>query len=213
MTQSAAPNQSTRPAPARRYGPAAGEPPLWADPRRWGSLIGLTGGLVFIGSYSAAFGPGVWIAGWVAGLAVAAAALVALYIRPVPLGPLTPSSPAALAIYGGCVIGELAAINLGSRALTAAGHDELRPALIAAIVGLHFIPFAWAFGERMFYWLGGLVATLGAVGLVAGFLRTAHAADAAAVAAGLVMLVIITLYARGRFAPRPANCQRSLESP
>ncbi|MDQ2782967.1 MAG: hypothetical protein M3Y26_10610, partial [Actinomycetota bacterium] len=62
-----------------------------------------------------------------------------------------------------------------------------------------------AFSERMFYWLGGLVATLGAVGLVAGLLGTAHAADAAAVAAGLVMLVIITLYARGRFAPRPTS--------
>ncbi|MDQ2737808.1 MAG: hypothetical protein M3Y35_04120 [Actinomycetota bacterium] len=182
-----------------------GEPPLWADPRRWGSLIGLAGGLLFIGSYSAAFGHAVWIGGWIAGLALVAAALTAHYIRPVPLGPLTRPRPASLAIYGVCVIGELAAINLGSRALTAGGHDELRPALIAAVVGLHFIPFAWAFGERMFYWLGGLVASLGALGLVAGFMRTPHAADAAAVAAGLVMLTIITLYARGRFAPRPAG--------
>ncbi len=205
MTRSAPPNHSTRPAPVRRYGPAAGEPPLWADPRRWGSLIGLAGGLVFIVSYSPALGPVVWIAGWVAGVALVAAALTAHYLRPVPLGPLTPPSPAALAIYGGCVIGELTAINLGSRALTAAGHDELRPALIAAVVGLHFLPFAWAFSERMFYWLGGLVATLGAVGLVAGLFGTAHAADAAAAAAGLVMLVIITLYARGRFAPRPTS--------
>jgi len=118
---------------------------------------------------------------------------------------LTRPSPAALAIYGACVIGEIVAINLGSRSLTAGGHDEFRPALIAAVVGLHFIPFAWAFRERMFYWLGGLVAALGGVGLVAGFSRTPQAADAAAVAAGLVMLIIITLYARGRFAPRPAS--------
>ncbi len=195
----------TRPAPAPRYGPAAGEPPLWADPRRWGSLLGLAGGLVFIVSYSAAFGRGFWIAGWVAGLALVAAGLTAHYIRPVPLGPLNRPRPVALAIYIACVIGELAAINVGSRALTAAGDEDLRPALIAVIVGLHFIPFAWAFSERMFYWLGGLVATLGAVGLVAGFVGIAHAADAAAVAAGVVMLIIINLYARGRFAPLPAS--------
>ncbi len=184
-----------------------GEPPRWADPRRWGSLIGLAGGLVFIGSYSTTFGPVVRIADWTAGLTLVAAALTALYIRPVPLGTLTRPSRAALGVYGACVVGELTAINLGSRALAAAGHDALRPALIAVVVGLHFIPFAWAFGERMFYWLGGLVATLGAVGLAAGLARTPQAADAAAVAAGLVMLTTINLYARGRFASRPAGSQ------
>jgi len=75
--------------------------------------------------------------------------------------------------------------------------------LIAAIVGLHFIPFAWAFGERMFYWLGSLVAALGAIGLLAGVMGVPRAADAMAVTAGLAMQVIILLYARGRFAPRP----------
>lgn len=205
MTRAGPPNQSTRQAPTRRYGPAVGEPPLWADPRRWGSLIGLAGGLVFIVSYSASLGHPVWIAGWVIGSALVIAALTAHYFRPASLGPLTRPRPAALAIYGVCVIVELAAINLGSRSLTAAGHDEWRPALIAAVVGLHFIPFAWAFGERMFYWLGGLVATLGAAGLLGEMLGIAHAADAAAVMAGLVMLIVINLYARGRFRHRPAR--------
>lgn len=204
MTRDAPRNKSTEGVPARRYGTAVGEPPLWADPRRWGSLLGLAGGLLFIGSYSAAFGHVVRVAGWTVGVALAAAALTAQYLRPVSLGPLTRPTPAALAIYGGCVVGELAAINLGSRVLIAGGHDELRPALIAAVVGLHFIPFAWAF-ERMFYWLGGLVAILGTLGLVVGLMRTPHAAEAAAVAAGLVMLIVINLYARGRFAPRPAG--------
>lgn len=205
MTRLGEPTQATVQGPARRYGPAAGEPPLWADPRRWGSLIGLAGGLVFVVSYSAALSHAVRISGWVAGSVLAAAALTAHYLRPVPLGPLTRPKPAALAIYGVCVIGELAAINLGSRALTAAGHDDVRPALIAAVVGLHFIPFAWTFGERMFSWLGGLVATLGAAGLAAGFMGIPRAADAAAVTAGLVMMIIINLYARGRFSPLPAS--------
>ena len=75
--------------------------------------------------------------------------------------------------------------------------------MIAAVVGLHFIPFAWAFGERMFYLLGSVVATLGGVGLLVGVMGVPHAADAMAVTAGLVMQVIILLYALGRFAPRP----------
>jgi len=44
--------------------------------------------------------------------------------------------------------------------------------LIAAVVGLHFIPFAWAFNERMFFWLGGLVCGLGTIGLLAGALAS-----------------------------------------
>ncbi len=176
---------------------------MWADPRRWGSVIGLIGGLVFIGSYSLALGTPISITAWVMGLGLVVLALFTHYVRPVALGPFTPPRPAALAGYGACVIAELALMNIGSRALLAVDHGDLRPALIAAVVGLHFIPFAWAFGEPMFYWLGVLVAALGAIGLLVGFAGVGHASDAAAVTAGLTMQVIIILYAQGRFAPRP----------
>ena len=56
MTGPTSPEQSARPAAARRYDPEVGEPPLAVDPRRCGSLINLIGGLVFIGSNSSAFG-------------------------------------------------------------------------------------------------------------------------------------------------------------
>jgi hypothetical protein len=79
--------------------------------------------------------------------------------------------------------------------------EDRSPALIAAVVGLHFLPFAWAFGERMFLVLGGAVAALGTAGLVVGALDVPHAAEVAAVSAGLVMLVLIVRYARGGFAP------------
>lgn len=181
-----------------------GEPPLFVDPRRWGSLIGLIGGLVFIGSYSPTLGLAFSIIAWVIGLALVLTALAAHYMWPVALGPMERPRAAALATYGGCVVGELVLIALGSRALTATGHGDLRPALIAVAVGVHFIPFAWAFGERMFYWLGGFVAVLGAIGLIAGFAGAAHAAEAMAVAAGLVMLLLITLYARGKFVDHPS---------
>ncbi|MEO7587375.1 MAG: hypothetical protein ABIS84_05045 [Arachnia sp.] len=187
---------------ARGYGPDVGEPPPAVDPRRWGSLIGLIGGMVFITGYSASLGQIVSIVALTTGLGLVGAALFAHYIRPVALGPLARPSKVALLTYVACVVAELALISLGSRALTASGHDDLRPALIAAVVGLHFIPFALAFGERMFYWLGSLVAALGVTGLTAGALGVPHAADAMAVIAGLAMQVIILLYARGRFAPR-----------
>ena len=69
------------------------------------------------------------------------------------------------------------------------------------MVGLHFVPFAWAFHDRMFLYLGVAVAAVGATGLLTGALGVPHAADALAVVAGLVMITIITLYAQGRFAP------------
>ena len=188
-------------APVRRYGPAVGEPPLLFDPRRWGSLIGLAGGMVFVGSYATVLGPVASTVAWVAGLLLVVVALSAHYVRPVALGPLARPRPLALATYGACVVGELALISVGSRALAAAGQGELRPALIAAAVGLHFLPFAWAFGEPMFCYLGGAVAVLGGAGLLAGSLGVEHAAEALTVVAGLAMLTIITLYALGRFAP------------
>ena len=188
----------------RGFGPAVGEPPPWVDPRRWGSLIGLAGGMWFIAGYSSSLGPVVSIAALTAGLALVGAALFGHYVRPVALGPLARPGLVALLTYSACVVGELVLISLGTRALTVSGHADLRPALIAAVVGLHFIPFAWAFGERMFYSLGSLVAALGAVGLLAGVMGVPRAADAMAVTAGLVMQVIILFYARGRFASRPS---------
>jgi hypothetical protein len=186
---------------SRGYGPAVGEPPLSVDPRRWGSLIGLVGGLTFIASYSPALGAVASVIAGGTGLALALAALWAHYVRPVSLGPLARPRPRAGAAYAGCVIGEVALIAIGSRGLAAAGHDDLRPALIAAVVGLHFIPFSWAFREQMFLWLGGAVAVTGAVGLAAGALGVPNAAHGAAVIAGLITLAVITRYAQGRFAP------------
>ena len=189
----------------RRYGPAVGEPPPWVDPRRWGSLIGVTGGIVFISSYSPALGTAVTVVAGFVGVALALAALFWHYVRPVGLGHLARPRPIALAVYGGCVLGELALIAIGSRLLVSAGHPQVRPALIVTVVGLHFLPFASAFGVRMFYWLGGSLTALGGIGLIAGLIGVGHAAEAAAVAAGLTMLVIIAAYARGAFRDaRPA---------
>lgn len=105
MTRSATPTRSASPTTIRRHGPAVDESPLWADPRRWGSLIGLVGGMVFIASYSPALGSAISTTAWIAGLGLVGAALFAHYVRPVALGPLTRPSPAAMATYGACVVG------------------------------------------------------------------------------------------------------------
>lgn len=109
---------------SRRYGPVVGEPPLLVDPRRWGSLIGLVGGLVFIGSYSSVLGAAVARLAWTAGIALAASVLFAHYVRHVSLGPLARPHPHALAIYGGSVVEQLALIAAGTRALMATGHGD-----------------------------------------------------------------------------------------
>lgn len=161
--------------------------------------------MTFIAVYSSVLGSVLSAVAYMAGLVGVTAALFAHYIRPVRLGPLARPRPLALAIYGGCVFGELALIASGTRILTSTGHGELRPALIAAVVGLHFLPFAWAFRERQFLYLGGAVTVIGTAGLIAGALGVVHAADAMAVVAGLVMVAIITLYAQGRFATSTAE--------
>ena len=186
----------------RSSGPGVTEPPVLLDPRRWGGLVGLAGGLVFVPSYSDPLGTIASSFADVAATALALTAVVLLFVRPAALGPLVRPRALAVLTYLACVAGEVILIGLGSRLLTDAGAAELRPALIAAVVGLHFLPFAWAFGERMFYLLGGVVAALGGAGLGMGAIGVPRAAEVAAVAAGFAMLLVITLYARGRFAPR-----------
>jgi hypothetical protein len=167
-------------------------PPALADPRRTGALIGLAGAVVFVFSYGSAGAlPLVVRAGVVA---VVAATLWFLFVRPRSLGPFVPPSRVGIAVYLACVAGELALIAVGTRLLESAGAGELRPALIALVVGLHFLPFSWAFHERMFALLGGLLVVLGALGLLTG------AAEALAVASGAVMALLLLAYSLGVFA-------------
>jgi len=177
-----------------------GEPPVLVDPRRWGALIGVVGGLVFIFSYAPPLGKAISISAEIAGVGLALAVLFGHYIRPTSLGSFREPRRMALMVYVCCVAGELAAIAGGSRLLTSVGHLDLRPALIAGVVGVHFLPFAWAFGQRMFYRLGLALLVVGGIGLIAGFAGITHAAETAAVVSGLVMLALVALHAQGRWA-------------
>ncbi len=155
---------------------------------------------MFVLSYSPPLGSAVRVTALVIGVCLALVALWYLYVRARALGPFREPRRTALLVYVACVLGELALIAVGSRLLMGLGRADLRPALIAAVVGLHFLPFAWAFGERMFYRLGIALLVLGTAGLVAGAVGVPHAGEAAAVLSGVVMLALLVRYARGRYA-------------
>jgi hypothetical protein len=185
----------------RSYGPEVGEPPVFVDPRRWGALVGVAGGLLFVFGNASVMSDVVAAFARVLSVALAVVVLVGLVHRPTSLGPFREPRRAALVVYMACVVGEFVAIAIGTRVLIANDREILRPALIATIVGLHFVPFAWAFGERMFTVLGLSLMTIGGAGLIAGLVDVRRAPGVAAVLSGLVMLVLLAAYALGRFVP------------
>lgn len=174
-----------------------GAPPRFVDPRRMGTLIGLFGSYVFVFSYTPGFDDPLSTTARIVVLAAIACTLWFLFAAPRYLGPFKPPRNRQIGIYLLCVAMEFALIAFGTRQLTSAGNFDLQPALIALVVGLHFIPFAWAFKEHMFYLLGGLLALIGGVGLLLG---TPTAALAAAVLSGMTMALILLAYSLGLFA-------------
>ncbi|PLC11927.1 MULTISPECIES: hypothetical protein [Kocuria] len=160
-----------------------------------GSTVGAAGGSTFVLANASALGPP-----W-PGLALGAWGVLALgWLAATLLHRHEPSVARprrhALTIYVGSVVAMLVLIRLATTALGTLEAEHLRPAAIAVAVGLHFLPFAWAFPatSRLFGVLGAVVATLGGAGLLLGLFVTPTAGAAAAVLAGLTMVALITLY-------------------
>jgi hypothetical protein len=160
-----------------------------------GSTVGAAGGSTFVLANASALGPP-----W-PGLALGAWGVLALGWLAATL--LNRHEPAVsrprrhgLTIYVLSVVAMLVLIRLATTALGTLEAMHLRPAAIAVAVGLHFLPFAWAFpaASRLFGVLGVVVAALGGAGLLLGLFITPTAGPAAAVLAGLTMLALITLY-------------------
>jgi hypothetical protein len=160
-----------------------------------GSTVGAAGGSTFVLANASALGPpwsGLVLGAWgVLALGWLAATLLHRH-EPAAARPRRH----ALAIYVVSVVAMLVLIRLASTALGALEAEHLRPAAIAVAVGLHFLPFAWAFPatSRLFGVLGAVVAALGGAGLLLGLFLTPTAGAAAAVLAGLTMLALITLH-------------------
>lgn len=173
------------------------QPPRFADPRRAGALIGLIGSCVFTFSYSVGFSDFLSVGARLLVVVAVCATLWFLYVAPRYLGAFLPPRAAQIAVYVACVVAEFALIAAGSAVLEASSALELRPALIVLVVGVHFLPFAWAFRERMFYLLGCLLVAIGACGLLLG---TDTSASTAGVSAGVVMSLVLLAYSAGAFA-------------
>ena len=167
-----------------------------ADPRRIGSSIAIVGGLVFAWSY----GDGALAEPWLLALRIVASALAAfcvwrLFFAPLALG--APAAPrrAARLVYLLSVAAMLATIAAGRALLATAGAEHAGGSWIAVCVGAHFLPFAWAFRERMLTRLGLVVAGIGAVGVVLALIVGAPWGETGAVAAGLAQLGVLAVWA------------------
>ncbi|HEV7655252.1 MAG TPA: hypothetical protein VGP36_11070 [Mycobacteriales bacterium] len=161
-----------------------------------GSSIGSVAGLVFVLANAGGLPAAAVIR--VAGLVALVLVLVLLLRRPVAAPPRP--GRAALRTYGLCVVGEVVAIPVGALVVRSlGGPSELVVVWVVFVVGVHFLPFARAFGLPVF---GLLAWTLIGLAVVGGALTLA--ADAAAgrwtaVAAGFVLLGFAAA------GPRPAG--------
>lgn len=159
----------------------------------WGTVVGAVGGTVFVwANLSDLPDPGSLVAGVAWGVALAAYLWLVL-VRPRTFAPVVEIPRRAGTVYLLSVVGMLLLIRVGSEVLGRLDHAELRPPLIVAAVGAHFLPFARAFRTPMFWTLGWTMVALGTAGLVGGRLIGSQVAAAATVGAGIVMLAVIAL--------------------
>lgn len=174
-------------------------------PQVIGAVIGAAGASAFVHANRGVL-PGPWAT--VAVVAWAVALLVwgwAVLVRPRRLADAGPPARGAGLVYVGSVLGMLALFAVGRRVLDALDRHELMPAVVVIGVGLHFLPFARAFGAPVFATLGLTLAAIGLAGLRLGVVAGAVPVAAAAVLTGVVMLLLVALDAtRDPTAPTPA---------
>ncbi|ROR90862.1 hypothetical protein EDD33_1711 [Nocardioides aurantiacus] len=158
----------------------------------WGTVVGAVGGSVFVWANRSDL-PSPWpdltMVAWTAALV---AYLYWVFVRPRPFRPVADLPRRAGTVYLLSVVGMLLLIRVGSAVLGHLDHAELRPPVIVAAVGAHFLPFARAFRTPVFWTLGWVMVAIGAVGVVGGWFGGTSTAAAVTVVAGIVMLAVIT---------------------
>lgn len=156
-----------------------------------GGLIGAIGGAAFVFSGIAALE-----SEHTRILAPLAVVLVAYTFASVllprrTLPALPEPQPWAKRVYQVSVIVMLALLPVTWLASRALGAPSAQIALVAAVVGAHFLPFASAFKSPVFTWIGGSMLLLGIAGAVLAATGTPAGGPACATAAGAAMLAII----------------------
>ena len=156
-----------------------------------GGLIGVIGGGAFL--FGGIAGLPAEHQGTLRGSAIALIGftLVVVLLRRRVLPAVQAPARGALRVYGIAVVTMLALLPVTR--LVAFGLDAptAQIALVAAVVGGHFLPFARAFQAPVFWWIGGAMAVLGLAGAVVAVLGDPVAGPAGATAAGAAMLVIV----------------------
>jgi hypothetical protein len=167
--------------------------------RRLGALIGAIAGLVFILINAGAL-PGWWA--WAARGVGIAAFLAVLWLsvlkRDIEQADLPSPSASSWRVYWAMVAFEVVLLPVGVKVLAGLGHAELSVPWVALIVGVHFLPFARAFGAPVFRVLGLVLIALAAVG---GGLAVLVGQDAGTVTAGIgsgIALLGFAFHARPR---------------
>lgn len=175
---------------------AAGTHP--ADPRRLGAVVGIAGGLVFVLANGEGIDGGILVVARALALGLAAWALARLFLVRRALGAPLPLRRGAAIVYLGAVAGMIALIALGRGVLASWDAAGAAPSWIAVCVGLHLLPFAWAFRMRMLTTLGIAVAATGTVGVAAGLIAGGPWGHVGAIVAGLVQLSVVAVWAERR---------------
>ncbi len=161
-----------------------------------GAVVGMVGGSLFM-LLSRPELPSPWpTVTLVAWLVLLAAAAWAVFLAPRRLRDVGAPSRHAGPIYGLSVLGMVALIIASPHLVRALGIEAAQPAVVVMAVGLHFIPFASAFGARVFAWLGGALTAIGLAGVIAAAVVGAPAGAVAAVLAGAAMLAFLAVDAR-----------------
>ena len=156
-----------------------------------GGLIGVIGGGAFL--FGGIAGLPAEHQGTLRGSAIALIGftLVVVLLRRRVLPAVQAPARGALRVYGIAVVAMLALFPVTRLVALALDAPTAQIALVAAVVGGHFLPFARAFQAPVFWWIGGAMAVLGLAGAVVAVLGDPVAGPAGAAAAGAAMLVIV----------------------
>ncbi len=127
---------------------------------------------------------------WRTAAAIGFVAIIWFVILRGPKVDQTPPHRSALRTYGFAVMAMVVAIPWGARIII----DTLdRPNAVLVwvvfVVGVHFLPFAYAFELPIFFWLAGSLVVVSAIGAVPALISdSATAAGWTGLAAGFVVL-------------------------
>jgi hypothetical protein len=156
---------------------------------RIGALIAATAGLVFTLVNAGALADQPALVVRVLGGLAGAGVIVLVLTRPEPAVPVPAPSGQAWRVYWSMVTLEAVLLIVGTRLLVAQDHTELTVPWVAVVVGVHFLPFASAFGAALFRWLGWALISLGTIGAVLGVTAGTGAGElVAGVLSGVVLL-------------------------